>query len=135
MRNTYALIIALTLLAGCEMSGRSRTEHPDAGKTIVEIRAMSYPDPSEGERPPQTYVNTNESDIKSFDQWLRSQRSGWQTMAQMPDRRPSATCAMIYGDGKTVNFAMDGHDLIRGNQKLPLNESDYEFVKRICLKR
>lgn len=136
MRATaFMIALGLTLTSGCSEGSRSGDQHPAAAKTIVEIRGMSYPDTSAGDRPPQTFVNTNEAEIKQFEQWLRAHRNAWQPAGPPPDRRPAATCAIIYGNGKTLDFAMDDHALISGDQKLPLSDSDYQFVRQICLKR
>jgi len=135
MRTSFYILIGLMLATGCQATSRSRGQHPDAAKTVVEIRAMAYPDPSQGERPPRTFANTDLADCKTFQNWMRRQRGSWQRIEEMPANMPLATCAMIYGDGKRVSFAVDDHVLIRGNQKLPLSDEDYQFVKRICMKR
>ena len=135
MRTTAFIICGLMLTTGCSEGTRGPDQHPAAARTIIEIRGMSYPDTSAGDRPPQTFVNTNESDIKRFEQWLRAHRSAWQPAGTPPDRRPAAACSIIYGNGKTLDFAIDGNALVSGDQKLPLSDSDYQFVKQICLKR
>ena len=136
MRTTWTLLIGLLLAAGCSDTSSGFKQHPAAAKTIVEIRGMTYPDPSAGDRPPQTFVNTNEDDIKRFEQWLRAHRSAWQTQAgPPPDRRPAAACSIIYGNGHRLDFAIDDMALVSGDQKLPLSETDYQFVKQICMKR
>ncbi|MCB9853226.1 MAG: hypothetical protein H6819_09040 [Phycisphaerales bacterium] len=136
MRATaFIIITGLALSTACSQNTRGPDQHPAAAKTIVEIRGMSYPDTSAGDRPPQTFVNTDEDDIKRFEQWLRAHRSAWQPAGTPPDRRPAAACSIIYGDGKTLDFAIDDNSLVSGDQKLPLSEADYQFVKQICLKR
>lgn len=135
MRTTAFTLLATALVAGCSQTSGNNMD-ARAAKTIVEIRGMTYPADVESDQPPKTYANSNPDDIKRFEQWLRAHRGNWQpTEGPPPDRRPAATCALIYGNGKTLDFAMDDHALISGNEKLPLSESDYQFVKQICLKR
>lgn len=135
MRTTALIIIGFILATGCSENTGGSGQNPAAARTIVEIRGMSYPDTSAGDRPPQTYVNTDENDIKRLEQWLRAHRDAWQPAGPPPDRRPAAACSIIYGNGKTLDFAIDDNALVSGDQKLPLSDTDYQFVKQICLKR
>lgn len=136
MRASTIATLCLAFIVGCSQSADEKY-NAMAAKTIVEIRGMSYPQVAEGERerPPTTYVNTNPDDIKRFEQWLRSHRGNWQQESgPPPNRRPDATCSLIYGNGKPLDFAIDDHALISGDQKLPLSDADFQFVRQICLK-
>lgn len=134
MRSTI-IALAASLTIGCSENSRGRAEHPDAGRTVVEIRAMAYADPSEGERPPRTFANTNEADLKTFERFLREHNGGWKRMGKPLEKGPMASCAMIYGDGRQLSFAVDDHMLIRGLETLALTDEEYALVQRICLRK
>lgn len=134
MRKIGVTLIAMLAVA-CSENSRGVKEHPDAARTVVEIRAMAYPDPSEGERPPRTFANTDEADLKLFERFLRERNGSWKRMSEPPEKGPMASCAMIYGDGRQLSFAVDDHLLIRGLKMLPLSDDEYATVQRICLRR